>query len=146
MAPKGEVAPPLRTYYNSHLKLTPGPKVPTPFGIGSQPFLDGVSMSEFQEDHGVATKSKKEVRPPKRYKVLLLNDDYTTMEFVVFILETVFNKSSQQAHALMMSIHQSGSGVAGVYSFEIAEMKTAIVTELSRKHDYPLRCIMEEED
>ncbi len=102
-------------------------------------------MSRFEEDHGVVTESEKEPKTPKRYRVILVNDDYTSMEFVVFILETVFLKTPQEAYSLMMSIHQTGSGVAGVYSYEIAEMKTITVTELSRKREYPLRCIMEED-
>lgn len=102
-------------------------------------------MSRFEEDHGVVTESEKETKTPKRYRVILVNDDYTSMEFVVFILETVFLKTPQEAYSLMMSIHQTGSGVAGVYSYEIAEMKTITVTELSRKREYPLRCIMEED-
>lgn len=120
----------------------PGCREGTPSQAG-----DKTQMSRFENenDHGVVTEHKKQVKQPKKYKVILLNDDYTTMEFVVFILETVFHKSSQQAHALMMSIHTSDRGIAGVYSFEIAEMKVAIVTELARKHEFPLRCIMEEE-
>jgi len=102
-------------------------------------------MSGFETDHGVVTEEKKQVKTPKRYKVILLNDDYTSMEFVVFILERVFHKSPQQAFSLMMSIHETGSGVAGVFSFEVAEMKTAMVIELARKNDFPLHCVMEED-
>ena len=102
-------------------------------------------MSHFEEDHGVVVEERTKTKTPKKYKVLLLNDDYTTMEFVVFILETVFHKSHQEATTLMLTIHQTNSGVCGVYSYEIAEMKTEIVTELARKHEFPLRCIMEEE-
>ncbi len=102
-------------------------------------------MTRFEEDQQVITETKEEVKVPKRYKVVLLNDDYTTMEFVVFILENLFHKSPQQAHTLMLSIHETGRGIAGVFSFEIAEMKVMTVTELSRKHEYPLRCVLEEE-
>jgi len=102
-------------------------------------------MSRFEEDNGIVTESEKETKVPKRYRVILVNDDYTSMEFVVFILETVFHRTPQEAYSLMLSIHETGSGVAGVYSFEIAEMKTIMVTELSRKREYPLRCIMEED-
>ena len=103
-------------------------------------------MTRPQDDFGVVTEQDKQVAVPKRYRVILLNDDYTSMEFVVFILENVFHKTSQEAHSLMMSIHESGSGVAGVYSFEIAEMKTVTVMELARHHEFPLRCIMEEDE
>ncbi len=100
---------------------------------------------DYGEDQGVATKDVTRVKQPKKYKVILLNDDYTTMEFVVFILETVFQRSHQESMALMLSIHNTDRGVAGIFSFEIAEMKVAIVTELARKHEYPLCCVMEEE-
>ena len=104
-------------------------------------------MSKFEpgEDQGVVTEQRREVKHPKKYKVILLNDDYTSMEFVVYILETVFHKSHQEAMTLMLAIHHGDRGVAGVYSREIAEMKVAIVTELARKHEYPLRSILEEE-
>ena len=100
---------------------------------------------EFEDDHGVVTEIEKKTKEPKRWRVVILNDDYTTMEFVVFVLESVFHKTPQEAYSLMLSIHETGSGVAGVFSYEIAEMKTAIVAELSRKRDHPLRCIMEED-
>ena len=102
-------------------------------------------MTRFDHDNTVQTETKKKVAVPKRFKVILLNDDYTTMEFVVFILETVFHKSTQEAMSLMLTIHNSNRGICGVYSREIAEMKVAITTELARKHEFPLRCIMEEE-
>ena len=104
-----------------------------------------MSDADYENDHGVVTEHKKQVKQPKKYRVILLNDDYTSMEFVVFILESVFHKTPQQAQALMMAIHTTNRGVAGVYSFEIAEMKVAIVTELARKNEFPLRCVMEEE-
>lgn len=102
-------------------------------------------MSRFDEEQGVLTEEEIDVEVPKRYKVIILNDDYTSMEFVVFILETVFHKSTQAANALMLSIHTSGKGVCGVFSREIAETKVAITTELAKRHEYPLRCIMEED-
>ena len=88
---------------------------------------------------------QKKVKRPKRYKVILLNDDYTSMEFVVFILENIFHKSVQQAFSLMMSIHNTGSGIGGVYSREIAEMKINKTIELARKNEFPLQCVMEED-
>jgi len=102
-------------------------------------------MSRFDDDQNVQTETKTKVAAPKRYKVILLNDDYTTMEFVVFILETVFHKTPQEAMTLMLAIHNTNRGICGVFSLEIAEMKVAITTELARKHEFPLRCIMEEE-
>lgn len=103
-------------------------------------------MTRPEEDYGTVTEQERQVDVPKRYRVILLNDDYTSMEFVILVLEGVFHKSEQEAQSLMMSIHETGSGVAGVYSFEIAEMKTVTVTELARRHEYPLRCIMEEDE
>lgn len=102
-------------------------------------------MSRIDEGNQVIVESEKKTKVPKQFKVILLNDDYTSMEFVIYILQKVFHKPPTEAFSLMMAIHQTGSGVGGVYSFEIAEMKTAIVMELAREHEYPLRCIMEEE-
>jgi len=102
-------------------------------------------MSGIRDDQEVVTQTTQKVEIPKRYKVVLLNDDYTSMEFVVYILENVFNKSPQEAVSLMMAIHTAGSGIAGVYSFEVAEMKVAVVTEMARSEEFPLRCYIEEE-
>lgn len=82
---------------------------------------------------------------PKRYKVLLHNDDYTTMEFVVHILKTVFGKTEDEAAAIMLKVHQEGTGICGVYTAEIAEAKVALVRHLARKNGFPLKCTMEEE-
>jgi ATP-dependent Clp protease adaptor protein ClpS len=94
---------------------------------------------------GIATETKKKVKKPPRFKVLLHNDDYTTMEFVVMVLKTVFHKTDDAAFEIMMAVHHAGVGVAGVYSFEIAEAKVNKATELARASEYPLLCTMEEE-
>jgi ATP-dependent Clp protease adaptor protein ClpS len=94
----------------------------------------------------VATEIESDVRPPSRWKVLLHNDDYTTMEFVVWILEQVFHRSEGEAIAIMLQVHQQGLGVAGVYTHEVAEMKVAQVENLARASEYPLLCTMEEEE
>ena len=83
-------------------------------------------------------------KEPTPYKVVLLNDDYTTMEFVVNVLETVFHKSNAEATQITLHVHRTGIGVAGVYSHEIAETKVAQVEALARKHEFPLLCSMEE--
>jgi ATP-dependent Clp protease adaptor protein ClpS len=91
----------------------------------------------------VTTDHKTKAKEPPLYKVLLHNDDYTSMEFVVLLLEKVFNKSTPEATRIMLSVHQQGIGIAGVYHKEIAETKVAIVHELAQKNEYPLRCSME---
>ena len=91
----------------------------------------------------VSTDRKQKVKEPPFYKVLLHNDDYTSMEFVVLLLEKVFSKSTPEATRIMLNVHQQGIGVAGVYPKEIAETKVAIVHDLAQKNEYPLRCSME---
>lgn len=85
-----------------------------------------------------------EVREPRRFRVLLHNDDYTTMEFVVDILMTVFKKGVEEATSIMLSVHEKGLGACGVYTEEVAETKVAQVHDKARKAGYPLRCSMEE--
>lgn len=91
----------------------------------------------------VATDKKTKVEEPPLYKVLLHNDDYTSMEFVVLLLEKVFNKSTAEATRIMLNVHQQGIGVAGIYNLEIAETKVAVVLDLARRNEFPLRCSME---
>jgi ATP-dependent Clp protease adaptor protein ClpS len=100
-----------------------------------------------RRDVGVVTRTKKkdEVKRPKRYRVLLHNDDYTTMEFVVWILQGVFHHDETTAMEIMLHVHKNGMGVAGVYPREMAEARVAKVDALARDHEYPLRTSMEEE-
>ena len=93
----------------------------------------------------VAVKSRPATKKPAMYKVLLLNDDYTPMDFVVQILEVFFNKSSEDAMRVMLQVHQTGVGLCGVYSFEVAETKVAQVMATARQAQHPLQCIMEKE-
>ena len=93
----------------------------------------------------VKTKSKVEVQEPKKYKVFLLNDDYTTMDFVVDILCDVFHKSYEEAVQIMLKVHKEGKGLCGVYTYEIAETKVDQVHRLARAHQFPLKATMEEE-
>lgn len=83
------------------------------------------------------------VKEPPLYKVIMHNDDYTSMEFVVLLLEKVFHKSTAEATRIMLNIHQQGMGIAGVYHKEIAETKVAIVHDLAQKNEYPLKCSIE---
>ena len=81
--------------------------------------------------------------PPPMYRVLLLNDDYTPMEFVVHVLQRFFNKSIEDATRIMLLVHQNGVGECGVYTYEIAETKVTLVMDFARKHQHPLQCVME---
>jgi len=90
------------------------------------------------------TRTEKKVKQPPLYKVLLHNDDYTTMEFVVHVLQSVFNHEEAEATQIMLHVHRKGVGVAGVYAYEVAETKIEQVHALAREHEFPLRCGMEE--
>lgn len=91
------------------------------------------------------TLTRERTQVPRKYKVLLFNDDYTTMEFVVFLLQSVFHHSPAEATRIMLSIHRNGVGVAGVYTREVAETRVAQVLELARDAGHPLQCTMEQE-
>ena len=106
----------------------------------------GPSRTDDQDGTGVVTETRVKTKKPSMYRVLLLNDDYTPMEFVVFILEQFFNKSPEQATRIMLHVHQKGVGVCGVYTFEVAETKVAQVMDLARRNEHPLQCTMEKED
>jgi len=86
-----------------------------------------------------------ELEEPRLYKVMLLNDDYTSMDFVIMVLMDIFHQSSEKATAIMYKIHEEGSGLCGVYTYEIAETKIAQVHTLAKEHQFPLRATMEEE-
>jgi ATP-dependent Clp protease adaptor protein ClpS len=105
-----------------------------------------VAERDTQRDIGVVTrtKPKEAVKRPKRYKVLLHNDDYTTMEFVVWVLMSVFHHDEAKATEIMLHVHKTGLGVAGVYPREIAEARVSQVDNLAKSHEYPLRTSMEE--
>jgi ATP-dependent Clp protease adaptor protein ClpS len=93
---------------------------------------------------GVLEKPESHTKRPKLYHVLLLNDDYTTMEFVIYVLESVFNKGPAEAHRIMMEVHLKGRGVCGAYTHEVAETKVATVHEMATDEGFPLRADMEE--
>ena len=96
-------------------------------------------------ESGVATEERRKAARPKKYKVLLYNDDYTPMEFVVVLLEQIFSKGPSEATAIMLAMHNSGLGVAGVYVLDIAESKVAAVHSAAEQRGYPLRAGVEEE-
>ncbi len=93
----------------------------------------------------VVARAKPKTKKPSLYRVLVLNDDYTPMEFVVYVLERFFNKTREGATRIMLHVHQSGVGVCGIYSYEVAETKVAQVLDLARRNQHPLQCTMEKE-
>jgi len=93
----------------------------------------------------VVTKTRPKTKKPSLYKVLILNDDYTPMEFVVHVLERFFSKPRDEAIQIMLHVHRHGVGICGVYTFEVAETKVTQVIELARRHQHPLQCTMEKE-
>jgi len=104
-------------------------------------------MSEYspETEEEVISETRDEIDEPPMYKVLLHNDDYTTMEFVVEILMLVFNKPPEEAVEIMLNVHQKGIGICGVYTYEVSETKVNTVHDLARENGFPLKCTMEEE-
>ena len=98
-----------------------------------------------QQGTDVLTEQKQKLQKPPLYKVLLHNDNFTTMEFVVYVLMNTFHHSEADAIRIMLQVHHQDIGIAGVYTFEVAETKVAKVAQLAREHDYPLLCTLEEE-
>lgn len=96
-------------------------------------------------NEGVKIEERQEVQTPSLYKVFLINDDYTTMDFVIHILEKIFHKPPVEATQIMLHVHKNGKGLAGVYTREIAETKIAAVHELAKQSGFPLKCTMEKE-
>jgi ATP-dependent Clp protease adaptor protein ClpS len=92
---------------------------------------------------GIITRTKPRTQRPSMYKVLILNDDYTPMEFVVHVLERFFNKNREDATRIMLHVHQNGVGECGVFTYEVAETKVTQVMDFARKHQHPLQCVME---
>jgi len=97
------------------------------------------------EETGIATKTRTRTQRPPMYKVLLLNDDFTPMEFVVHVLERFFGLSHAQAFEIMLTVHKKGLAVVGVFSYEVAETKVAQVMDFARRHQHPLQCTLEKE-
>ena len=94
---------------------------------------------------GVLVRNEAKTRKPSMYKVLMLNDDYTPMEFVVLVLEKFFSKSHEEAIQIMLHVHQKGVGVCGVFTYEVAETKVTQVMDLAQQHEHPLQCTLEKE-
>src|SRR5437588_6465673 len=105
-------------------------------------------MPEFPEIEGgadVLVEKETKLEKPKLFKVILHNDDFTTMEFVVFVLQYVFNRSEPESFTIMLKVHNEGLGIAGIYPYEIANMKSEKAMNLARSREYPLLCTVEEE-
>ena len=98
-----------------------------------------------KNDTATITKPKTKSKRPSLYRVLLLNDDYTPMEFVVLVLQDVFNKTREEAMRIMLHVHNQGVGECGVYPFEVAETKVTRVMDAARKNQHPLQCVMEKQ-
>lgn len=111
--------------------------------------FDTILMADNDDDFGpdadLAVKAKPKTKRPPLYKVLIMNDDFTPMEFVIMVLERFFGMNHAQAFELMMTVHKKGLAVVGVFAYEIAETKVTQVMELARQHQHPLQCTMERE-
>ena len=104
-----------------------------------------MSTPSSSESPVAESRTEQRVQPPRLWRVLLHNDDYTTQEFVVWILETLFQKPRAEAFAVMMNVHRTGLGIAGVYTHDIAETKTKAAKQLAEEHEFPLLVTMEPE-
>ncbi|WP_208434182.1 ATP-dependent Clp protease adapter ClpS [Bartonella taylorii] len=103
----------------------------------------GNNWDESRHDAVIMPKISLKLQKPKLYRILLLNDDYTPMDFVVFVLKKFFKKSFEEATHIMLNVHQNGVGECGIYSYEVAEMKVVQVREYARQNEHPLQCVME---
>jgi len=106
---------------------------------------DGGDGGKSGVETGTVTRTRPKTKRPSLYRVLLLNDDYTPMEFVVLVLQDVFNKSREDAMQIMLHVHQTGVGECGVYPYEVAETKVTRVMDTARKNQHPLQCVMEKQ-
>ncbi|AEM47129.1 ATP-dependent Clp protease adapter protein clpS [Acidithiobacillus ferrivorans SS3] len=102
-------------------------------------------MGKTQHRRSTILEREPQVQEPRMYRVLLVNDDFTPMDYVVHILKTYFHKPHDEAVAVMMAVHQQGKGLCGIFPYDLAETKVALVTADARQRQHPLRCIMEKE-
>ncbi|QUG72613.1 ATP-dependent Clp protease adapter ClpS [Bartonella quintana] len=103
----------------------------------------GKNWDESRHDAVIIPKMRSKLQKPKLYRVFLFNDDYTPMDFVVFVLKNFFKKSFEEATHIMLNVHQNGVGECGIYSYEVAEMKVIQVRECAHQNEHPLQCVME---
>ena len=111
--------------------------------LASKPRAPSGPTDSDRSGTGTAVLTRTRTRKPNLYRVLILNDDYTPMEFVMHVLERFFNKDRAEATRIMMHVHQNGVGECGVFTYEVAETKVTLVMDLARKHMHPLQCVME---
>lgn len=139
----GAIAPALSSNANIEPQLTA--KRPTAADEPNNPGKNDNNGGAGGNGSGTAviTRTRTQTRKPSMYRVLLLNDDYTPMEFVVTILRRYFNKNNEEATNIMLHVHQHGVGECGIYTYEVAETKVTQVMDFARKHQHPLQCIME---
>lgn len=117
-------------------------------GFGGDPDGNGDGTGyedDAQKQTGLLVKPRPKTKKPSMYKVLLLNDDYTPMEFVVHVLERFFNKNRQEATDIMLNVHRRGVGICGIFTYEVAETKVQQVMDFARSNEQPLQCTMEKE-
>ena len=110
-----------------------------------QPPDNGDDGDNGQGDVGVITRTRPKTRKPSLYKVIMLNDDYTPMEFVVYVLQKFFHKGLEEATRIMLHVHQNGIGICGIYPYEVAETKVTQVMDLARQKEHPLQCTLEKD-
>lgn len=106
---------------------------------------DHLDDDGFDNGTGTLTETRVKTKKPSLYKVLLLNDDFTPMDFVVHVLQGVFRLTTENATAVMLNVHQKGVGICGVFTYEVAETKVTLVMDQARKNNHPLQCTMEKE-
>jgi ATP-dependent Clp protease adaptor protein ClpS len=125
--------------------VDPGFSAEEPVRASSGEDAGGDPGQQGAEETGVLLKTRPKTKKPSMYKVLLLNDDYTPMEFVVHVVERFFSKNRQEATDIMLHVHRRGVGICGVFTYEVAETKVAQVMDFARANEQPLQCTMEKE-
>ena len=132
---------PMRGPTHPHTRvIRPSLAAARPATVASDPGSPG---GDDRSNTAIITRPKPKTKRPSLYRVLLLNDDYTPMEFVVLVVERFFNKTQEDAYQIMMHVHQNGVGECGVFTYEVAETKVTQVMDFARKHQHPLQCVME---
>ncbi len=133
------------TYSKEHIMSTHDFDYRDPFVLSDEDTGGDTPADNNEEETGLLLKTRPKTKKPDMYKVALLNDDYTPMEFVIHILERFFQKSKEEATDIMMHVHRRGVGICGIYTYEIAETKVNQVMEFAKANEQPLQCISEKE-